>query len=299
MKFSTNLILSLIFFLLGCGPDKNSTVAPADVNKLRIVSLAPSITEWVKAFKATDILVGCTDFCQIDPEENNIHKVGGLTTPSLEAILKLNPTHILASNLTPIDVLEQLKSGGAKVQALDFESLASIRASAETMSLLIHEIDPAIKILDEWDQAFDIHKDTNRPRPPIDVVVLFGSEGLYSAGKETYVEQLIQRAGGVNLPSALNSRWPQIAEEKLIEMNPDLLIIHYDEKTTKDAGRDKFLMRWAKRPQWNQIKAIKNNQLLIMTDSELSIPGPDLLKAFLSIQSKIQTIPPNAEDPTP
>lgn len=286
MKYSICLFIFVFSLFCGCHRDNERALEPGTENEMRIISLAPSITEWVKFFNASEILVGCTDFCRTD----TIQKVGGLTTPSLETILKLKPTHILASNLTPIGVLEQLKRSGAEIHILDFESLKSIRTSAETISQLVSSENQPKEILQAWDQAFNGLSEKKEKKKSIDVVVLFGSEGLYSAGKGTYIERMVELAGAVNVPSALNSSWPQIAEEKFIEMNPDLLIVHYEEQITQDEGKSRFLKQWSTRPQWPGLKAIKNNQILVMTDSKLSIPGPDLLNAFLTIQSEVQSV---------
>ena len=64
----------------------------------RIVSLAPSITETVFVLGDGDRLVGVTDFCDYPPEATRKPRVGGISTPSFEAILALRPDLILATS---------------------------------------------------------------------------------------------------------------------------------------------------------------------------------------------------------
>jgi len=54
----------------------------------RIVSLSPANTEIVFAIGAGDKVVGVTEYCDFPPQVKKIDKVGGFTTPNIEAILQ-------------------------------------------------------------------------------------------------------------------------------------------------------------------------------------------------------------------
>ena len=65
---------------------------------VRIVSLAPSITETVFVLGDGDRLVGVTDYCDYPPEATRKPRVGGISTPSFEAILALRPDLVIATS---------------------------------------------------------------------------------------------------------------------------------------------------------------------------------------------------------
>jgi iron complex transport system substrate-binding protein len=64
---------------------------------LRIVSLAPSLTETVYALGIQDRLAGDTDFCDYPADAQKKPKVGGGLNPSLEEIAALHPDLVLAA----------------------------------------------------------------------------------------------------------------------------------------------------------------------------------------------------------
>ena len=91
---------------------------PAQV--LRIVSLAPSLTETVYALGLQDRLVGDTDFCDYPPEAQTKTKVGGAINPSLEVIAHLRPDLVLVTkHLNTLDTVHSLDALGIASYATD------------------------------------------------------------------------------------------------------------------------------------------------------------------------------------
>src|SRR5881628_376416 len=74
----------------------------------RIVSVAPSITEILFALGAGDQVVGDTTDCNFPEAAKAKPKIGGYTTPSLEAILALRPDQVIMMKNRP-DVAEKLR----------------------------------------------------------------------------------------------------------------------------------------------------------------------------------------------
>jgi hypothetical protein len=100
---------------------------------MRIISLAPSITETVFVLGDGDRLVGVTDYCDYPPEATRKPRVGGISTPSFEAILALRPDLVIAtSESNYAEHVERLASLGLPVyvvRPVDFETVLS-RSSA-------------------------------------------------------------------------------------------------------------------------------------------------------------------------
>ena len=94
---------------------------------VRIVSLAPSITETVFVLGDGDRLAGVTDYCDYPPEATLKPRVGGISTPSFEAILALRPDLILATaESNYAEHVERLVSLGLAVyvvRPVDFETV--------------------------------------------------------------------------------------------------------------------------------------------------------------------------------
>lgn len=247
----------------------------------RIVSLAPSISEWICALGKESLLVGRTDYCRWPASLERVPSVGGMATPSLEHIIQLKPDIVLVSGLTPIPVVEQIRHAGLVTAELHFSSLNEILQSAQLLKEWVGTHAQGERLLQSWQTRY---RQSDVPAPVAsqsrpEVVVLFGTAGLFSAGRHTFVETLITRSGGINLPSQLDSsEWPEIAEEMLIAWDPDLIVVHFDEDVPLDSARRIFMERWGARPMWRNLRAIRNANIQFIVDSRLSIPGPRLLE---------------------
>jgi iron complex transport system substrate-binding protein len=84
------------------------------------------------------------------------------------------------------------------------------------------------------------------------------------------VDILIDMAGGKNLGAALDSPWAQISSEKIIELNPAIILLG-------DAAYGTTADSVASRAGWRATDAVKNNQIFPMDDNLVSRPGPRLV----------------------
>src|SRR5215510_11361841 len=94
----------------------------------RIVSVAPSITEILFSLGAGDQVVGVTTYCNFPEAAKSRPKIGGYTTPSLEAILALRPDQVIMMKNRP-DVAQKLRRAGIDVVELQPENLSGIYES--------------------------------------------------------------------------------------------------------------------------------------------------------------------------
>ena len=99
--------------ILGCSRDAPNA-RPVN-GKLRIVSLAPSVTEILFALSLGDSLVGATDHCDYPPEAIRIERVGGFGTPNVEKLLALSPDLVIAAGFERVEVADVLRRSGIRV----------------------------------------------------------------------------------------------------------------------------------------------------------------------------------------
>src|SRR6267142_2020906 len=105
----------LLFLLLALAPH-------------RIVSVAPAITEMLFALGAGDQIVGVTTYCNYPEAAKAKPKIGGFTTPNVEAILALRPDRVFMMKSRP-DVAQKLRQTGIDVLAVQPDNLAGIYES--------------------------------------------------------------------------------------------------------------------------------------------------------------------------
>src|SRR5437879_13016671 len=99
----------------------------------RIISAAPSITEILFALGAGDQVVGDTTYCNYPEAAKTKSKIGGYTTPNVEAILALRPDQIFMIKNRP-DVAQKLRSPGIDVIEMEPDNLAGIYQSIQLIS---------------------------------------------------------------------------------------------------------------------------------------------------------------------
>ena len=94
----------------------------------------------------------------------------------------------------------------------------------------------------------------------------------YTAGKGTFITQLIERAGGYNIAADLDG-YPQLSLEQVVEADPAFIILG-------DARYGVTPESIAERPGWGNLSAVKNGNVLPFNDDLVSRPGPRLVDAL-------------------
>jgi iron complex transport system substrate-binding protein len=230
-------LLTLALVLPGCGPSEQPTVDYVfdDLGRLvaingtpqRIISLAPSNTEILFALGLGDRVVGVTDYCNYPPEAQQKEKVMGYSTPDIEKIVALNPDLILAGYGNPIDVVYTLEGLGLTVFGIKTTGLDDLLNDVKTVGEVTDKELEAQALTSQM--AIGIQAVTNQteelePRPKVFYLLWGGEEGaLWTAGSGTFVDELIEKAGGVSICHNLTG-FTTISIEDVIARDPEIII---------------------------------------------------------------------------
>lgn len=248
----------------------------------RIVSLAPSNTEILFALGLEDKIVGVTDYCDYPKAVSSKDKIGGYSEPNIEKIISLKPDLILATDIhqKPVEELEKLGVPSVVIEPEDFdEMLASIEITGKATgrhkeaTALINDLKARIK--EVGDMVAKIPTD-NRPK----VLYELWHTPITTAGPGTFVDDIIQRAGGENIARDANKAYPQYSQEMIIAKNPDIIIFSHH-GTTGETAEDIL-----QRPGWNSINAVKNNKVFYVDENLVQRATPRLvdgLEQFVKI----------------
>ncbi len=266
----------------GYTPDGNVAAG-----KQRIVSLAPSITETLFALGLGDRVVGVTEYCTYPPEATKIERVGGFSTPNLEKLLALSPTLVIGNEGAPANVVGLVKQSGASVLELRkvgsfediFDGFMKIgrAAGAEEQARKV-----VAAMRQELDAAAAPYKDLPAEKRPR-VFVEIWHDPITTAGAGSFVDELITRAGGVNVAHELTQAHPNVSPEKVIEWDPDVIIVAY---MAKQGGARAM----AGRIGWGGISAVKAGRVIddISTDYLLR-PGPRLVEGVKILAQRLHS----------
>jgi iron complex transport system substrate-binding protein len=96
----------------------------------------------------------------------------------------------------------------------------------------------------------------------------------WTAGPGTFVDQLVNRAGGVNLGSSLEGAWVQVSQEELIIQDPDMIFLG-------DAAYGVTPEQVSRRAGWENLQAVISGQIVSFDDDLVSRPGPRLVDGLV------------------
>ena len=196
---------------------------------LRIISLAPNVTEIIYALGAGDQLVGRTDYCNYPEEALAVTSVGTLWDPNLEAILALNADVAIASSIVDPSFIESLqKAGVTAYQFYEEESLEGTFALILNVAITIGREDKGLEIVDSLKNRINAVKDKTSGIPEDQrksavYIISYGDWGDYAATGETYLNDVIEAAGGIN--AAKDGAYWSISKELLLSQDPDVVLL--------------------------------------------------------------------------
>lgn len=197
----------------------------------RIISVAPNITETMYQLGQEDKLAGRTDYCDYPEQVQEVPSIGTLTEPDIEKIISLDPDLVIASTHFTAEAEAKLKDLGIKVVVLYEENeVEGVYSILQTIGTICNAETEAAKAVDEMKVSIQETEDKIKDldRPSVYYVVGYGEYGDYTAGGDTFVGQLMERAGGSNIAKDV-SGWSYTLES-LVEADPDIIILPQDMK---------------------------------------------------------------------
>ena len=250
----------------------------------QIISLAPSLTQTIFALGADDRLVGRTRFCLWPPEAQAIKSIGGPAVPEIESMMALTPDLVLATTLTPIEVVRQIEALGVPIAIFKQESVEGTFSDMQVIGRLIgaaSQADTAIQELEKrrHDLSEIIGAISIRPR----TLLLYGVDGLYSAKVGTFPSDMIELAGGDNIVKTTASDWPQLSMESIIEWNPEVILVTLRISGEEKKNVDKVIADWKEDTRWTTVSAVMNHRIYFLDDTLMTVPGPLMIETAETI----------------
>jgi iron complex transport system substrate-binding protein len=225
----------------------------------RIVSLAPSTTELIYALGAGNKVVGVTDFDNYPPEVKDVPKVGGFKGPNVEAITAQKPDIIFASTLSGKEQMESLEKMGIPVVMLEAKNIDQIYQSIKIIGQITGTEKKGEELIKQMQDKIKEINDKVKDLPKVSVFYLVSLDGNWTAGKGTFIDELINLAGGKNVAEDVNG-WAQYSVEELVKKNPDVII------TSPHAGDVKDIKNMA---GYKDTNAVKNDKIFVISNDDI------------------------------
>ncbi len=293
------LTVTLVFFA-GCRDEVNIggleeesiSVVDGDGNTVelglpaeKIVVLAPSALEIIDGLGAMEKVVEVDSWSvtEGDPLAEGFEGAGDSYGPNIERIAELNPDILITPTGGPEDDFLKISELGIKIyRVIDIEGIEGVYEEITNISKIIGLEDKGEEMVGElkkevdqiYGQVRDL-SDAQRPR----VFLEINSDPLMTVGGDTYISDLIEKSGGVNIAAEDNlTGWPEYSVERLIEIDPDIMIVPISLASdpsiiTEDA-------------RFSSLAAVSRGRIYIVPDNPIFRPSQNLIEKGLPMLSR-------------
>jgi iron complex transport system substrate-binding protein len=248
--------------------------------QMRIVSLAPSVTETLFALGAGSEVVGVSQYCDYPPQVRDLPRVGSFLTPNLEAIIALRPTLVVGLELSSdVRQIRALNSMGYPVLLVSDDSLQQIEASIEKVGARVDREDDAHRLVAKIRAQIATVQDRLANVKPVRALMLVGHQPIVAVGPDTYLDELMRIARADNIAEAVGEQWPHLSLEFIIAMRPEVILD--GAMGTDPASSSDF---WEKYPT---IPAVRDRRIYGYAEDPMLHAGPRVGQSLEIIARKI------------
>lgn len=248
----------------------------------RIISLAPAITEILFGLGLEDQIVAVTTFCDYPPKAKDKEKVGTFSEPDIEKIITLKPDLIFATGLEQLPIVEKLKKLKLKVYISDPSNIEELFDSIKEIGVLTYKEKEADSLIvrmknkiNEIQGKVKLIAQNKRKK----VFIQIWHDPLMTAGKGSFVDELIKLAGGINIANDTPRAYSYFSPEQVIKRNPDCMILGQMGQAINTVNN---------RFGWDKITAVQKNAIYDDIDPNLFLrPGPRLIEGLEEIYKRL------------
>lgn len=270
-------IIILIYIFIFC-------LAGAANASSRYISLAPSTTEILFALGLDNEIVGVSSYCNYPQQVKDKVKIGDFSSPNIERIISLKPDYIFCTGLEQAQVIAQLRELDFKVYVADPSTFQELFKSINDIGELTGKIQESAILVKEMQGQIDKITSEVKLIPEdkrIKVFIEIWHEPLMTAGKGSFVDELITLAGGVNIAHETLRPYSNYSAEKVISFNPQCIIMAYMDKEPP-------LKLISQRFGWDKIDAVKNQRVFNDISPDILLrPGPRITLGLNKLYEKL------------
>ena len=233
---------------------------------IRVISLAPSITEIICALGAADNLVGVTDQCDYPEFVREKPKIGSMISPSIERITVIRPDYAIMTKTggNRIESAFALERAGITIISVSDSTVAELKSAFRTIGRLLESEDIAETLVSRLEASVGRYRSAAEKRKGQRVAVIVSHDPFFAAGRNTLYDDILRLAEMKNIVHWRSYR--ELSAEVLLAAPPAIIL------DISGAGID-----W-----WNERypSVAKKAEILILDRDAFSRPGPRFHQAL-------------------
>ena len=271
------IILSLVV-----GMSYSVSAAEPALLPTRIISLSPATTEILFALGAGDRIIGVTSFCDHPEEAKKKQKIGGLSNPSLEAIVALKPDLVvMTTDGNPQEVDERLRTMGLRTYVWTARKLAELPDGIRGLATAIGASAQGERMAGEIEKSINRTRYKVQSTKKMNVLYIVWPEPLLVAGPGTAIDDAIRLLGHVNVSAKAKTSYPRYSIEELIREAPEIVFIG------KGSGMDMQAVSQGILKKLATVPAVRNNKVCYVSDSLYRL-GPRVVQGIEELAACIK-----------
>jgi len=244
---------------------------------MRIVSMAPNLTEILFALGLDDRIVGVSNFSNYPAAAVAKPRVGGVLNPDIESILALEPDLVVnIPGSASQEIVNRLAVLGVPTLVVSTVTVEDTLDAVDILGERTGRRDEAAALVQKIRAGFDDVRTRVESEPHKKTLFVIGHNPLYVVGDNTFIDDLIEIAGGINIASDAMGPYPRIGLEDVIFRAPEIII----DSTLGTAFPEKDVAtrrRWWR--QWDAIPAVATDRIYGLDTDVLLRPGPRMAEA--------------------
>lgn len=250
----------------------------------RIVAVSPSLTETLFALGLGDRMVGVGDYSHWPAEVAEKSRIGGLFDARIEQIVALEPD--LAVLLPSEERLAgQLAGLGIEVLTVPSETLADVENGVRLIAQRTGAKEAGEAFLAQWRRELEPAGLVGEPTVLLSLAREPGRlHQILTAGPGTFLDELLERLGAVNLFGDAPTRYPQVGPEEIVRRRPQILL----ELQPEPLGEEEAELLTG---DWSRLPGSRGEMeacVRVISGYHVLLPGPRLPRLYRELRQAIE-----------
>jgi iron complex transport system substrate-binding protein len=225
---------------------------------IRIVSLAPALTEDLFAIGAGANVVGVDAFSDRPAAARSLPRIGGMRDVNAEAVLALHPDVVIGIPYEAVG-LADIARGGVRTEVMPLDGLSDDLRAIERLGSLTGHAPQAQRVVRSIRARLETLAHEARGKRRLSAFVSLG--GMGTAGGGSYVDELLALANVRNVTGAVKRPWLTFSPEDLLRAQPDIIIV--PDRAPELTGEP-----------WPRLAAVRAGRIVSIPEDDLLRPGP-------------------------
>lgn len=259
----------------------NTVEIPSEINT--VVSIAPNVTEIIFALDSADKLIGVDAFSNYPSEACEIESVGDYNGPNVESIVELDADVVIGGNYLQQETIDGLNELSIPIIQAEGTTFDEIYQSIELLGDVLDKESEATELVNSMKarkKAVEDKAAKNEGEKPSVYYVMTFADGNWTSGPGTFINEMIESAGGTCVTADGGAEWMDYSMEELIEKDPEVLLV------SSEAGDVEELK---KTTGYSSLSAVKNDKVFVIDADIVSRPGPRIIDALEEIYEAINS----------